>query len=184
MSQFVSALIASGTILIVILATDIGRRKITTMRMLRSVIAVAVIIAIFVHSFPHQGNDLSLQLVGVGVGVICGLVAGALLPAFRDEDGGFSTVGGIGYALVWIVLSAGRVSFAYGADHWFTADLVRFSIDYKISGSASYANTFVFMSLAMVLTRTAVLLAKMRRLRAERPAAAEVGAGAGAGATR
>ncbi|MER5358612.1 hypothetical protein [Streptomyces sp. NPDC002785] len=165
LSQFVTALIASGTILIIILATDIGRRQITTMRMVRSVLAVAVIIAIFVHSFPTVGNDVSFQCVGIGIGVIAGLIAGALLPAYRHESGQIYTIGGIGYALVWVVLSSGRVLFAYGAEHWFTADLVRFSIDYKISGPDTYANAFVFMSLAMVLTRTAVLLTKMRKLR-------------------
>ncbi|MEU6711350.1 hypothetical protein ABZ897_07685 [Nonomuraea sp. NPDC046802] len=164
MSQFVAALIASGTILLVILATDLGHRRVTTMRMLRSVLAVAVVIAIFVHSLPTQGNDLSLQLVGIGTGLICGLIAGALLPAHRRESGEIFTTGGIGYALVWIVVSAGRVVFAYGAEHWFTEDLVRFSIDYKISGPDTYANTFVFMALAMVLTRTTVLMSKMRKL--------------------
>ncbi|WP_433221288.1 hypothetical protein [Microtetraspora malaysiensis] len=165
MSQFLAALIASGTILAIVLATDLGQRRITTMRMLRSVIAVAVVIAIFVHSFPTQGNDLPLQLVGIGTGLIFGLIAGALLPAYRHRSGELYTVGGAGYALVWIVLSLGRVLFAYGAEHWFTEDLVRFSIDYKISGADTYANTFVFMSLAMVLARTASLMTKMRRLK-------------------
>ncbi|MEO3875887.1 hypothetical protein ABGB18_44515 [Nonomuraea sp. B12E4] len=174
MSQFLAALIASGTILAIILATDLGQRRVTTMRMLRSVLAVAVIIAIFVHSFPTQGNDLSLQLVGVGTGVICGLVAGALLPAYRRASGELYTVGGIGYALVWIVLSTGRVVFAYGAEHWFAEGLVRFSIDYQISGPDTYANAFVFMSLAMVLARTAVLMAKVRRLKGQDSADAEV----------
>ncbi|MFC5828762.1 hypothetical protein [Nonomuraea insulae] len=171
MSQFLAALIASGTILLIILATDLGQRRITTMRMLRSVIAVAVIIAIFVHSLPTQGNDVSLQLVGIGTGLIGGLIAGALLPAHRRGSGELYTVGGIGYALVWIVLSAGRVLFAYGAEHWFAEGLVRFSIDYRISGADTYANAFVFMSLAMVLARTAVLMTKMRKLKAGAAAA-------------
>ncbi|MEV4807841.1 hypothetical protein AB0K18_48295 [Nonomuraea sp. NPDC049421] len=166
MSQFLAALIASGTILIIILATDLGRRRVTVMRMARSVIAVAVVIGIFVHSFPTQGNDLSLQLVGIGTGLICGLVAAALLPAYQSASGELYTVGGLGYALVWVVLSAGRVVFAYGAEHWFAEELVRFSIDYRISGPDTYANTFVFMSLAMVLARTGVLLARARRLNA------------------
>ncbi|TVL91770.1 hypothetical protein [Streptomyces sp. SAJ15] len=183
MSQFVTALIASGTILTIILATDIGHKKITTTRMVRSVVAVAVIIAIFVHSFPTQGNDVSLQLVGVGVGVISGLIAGTLLPAYRHESGEIYTIGGVGYALVWVVLSSGRVLFAYGAEHWFTEDLIRFSIDYKISGQDTYANAFVFMSLAMVLTRTAVLLTKMRKLRAAEAArAAQLESQRGSGA--
>jgi hypothetical protein len=169
MSQFMSALIASGTILIIILATDIGRRRITVTRMLRSVIVVALVVVIFVDSFPTKGdNDLSLQLVGVGTGVICGLVAGALLPAHKDATSGeLYTIGGIGYTLVWIVVSTGRVVFVHGAEHWFAADLIKFSIDYGISGQDTYSNAFIFMSLTMLLTRTAVLLGKMRKLRGQ-----------------
>ncbi|WP_433250575.1 hypothetical protein ACQPYK_04410 [Streptosporangium sp. CA-135522] len=166
MSPFLTALIASGTILVIILATDLGRRRVTTMRMLRSLIAVAVIVAIFVHSLPMDGNAPSFQLAGIGTGVICGLIAGALLPAHRDASGEIYTVGGLGYALVWIVLSSARVVFAYGSEHWFGEEIVRFSIDYKLSGPDVYSNAFVFMALAMVLARTAVLMRKSARLRA------------------
>ncbi|MFF5205994.1 hypothetical protein [Streptosporangium sp. NPDC000396] len=129
-------------------------------------IAIVVIIAIFVHSLPLDGNAPSLQLAGIGIGVICGLVAGSLLPAYRDASGEIYTVGGVGYALVWIVISSARVVFAYGSEHWFGEEIIRFSIDYEISGPDVYSNTFVFMALAMVLTRTAVLVTKRGRLRA------------------
>ncbi|MFI5756599.1 hypothetical protein [Streptomyces sp. NPDC051569] len=178
MSPFLTALIAGATILTIVLATDLGRRRITTMRMLRSVLAVAVVLALFVRSFPTAGNDLSLQLAGVGVGVVCGLLAGGLLPAYRDEDGEFRTVGGVGYALVWIVLSGARVLFAYGTEHWFAEGIVRFSVEHELSGQDVYANAFVFMSLAMVLARTGVLLAKVRHLRAAEAAGAGEAAGA------
>ncbi|MFJ6836178.1 hypothetical protein [Streptomyces sp. NPDC091209] len=165
MSPFLTALIASGTILTIILATDLGTRKITNMRLLRSIIAVAIVIALFVHSLPMDGNDPSLQLAGIGAGVICGLVAAALLPAHRGADGEIYTKGGIAYAIAWTVLSASRVLFAYGSEHWFTQGIIKFSIDYKLSGQDVYSNAFVFMALAMVLTRTAVLVGKRRRLR-------------------
>lgn len=166
MSQFLTALIASATILTIILATDLGRRRVTTMRLVRSILAVVIVIAIFVHSLPHAGNDVSLQLIGVGVGVICGLLAGVLLPAERDAvSGEIYTRGGVAYAVLWIVLSSSRVLFAYGTEHWFPQGIIKFSIDYKIYGAEhTYANAFVFMSLAMVLARTGVLLARRRRL--------------------
>ncbi|MFE8944555.1 hypothetical protein ACWCQS_35895 [Streptomyces sp. NPDC002076] len=167
MSPFLTALIASATILTIILATDLGRRKVTNMRMLRSLLAVAIVIALFVHSLPTAGNDVSLQLAGIGVGAICGLIAGALLPAHREASGEIYTRGGIGYAVLWIVLSSSRVLFAYGTEHWFPQGIIKFSIDYKLSGQDVYANAFVFMSLAMVLARTGVLLARRRRLNAE-----------------
>ncbi|MFE3638575.1 hypothetical protein [Streptomyces cellostaticus] len=164
MSPFLTALIASGTILIIILSTDLGTRKVTNMRMLRSILAVVIVLALFVHTLPLDGNDPSLQLAGIGAGVICGLVAAALLPAHRDASGEIYTKGGVGYALVWTALSASRVLFAYGSEHWFSEGIIRFSIEYKLSGQDVYSNAFVFMALAMVLTRTAVLLNKRRRL--------------------
>ncbi|MFE1755090.1 hypothetical protein [Streptomyces anandii] len=167
MSPFLTALIASATILTIILAADLGRRKVTNMRMLRSILAVAIVIALFVHSLPTAGNDVSLQLVGIGAGAICGLIAGALLPAHRDDSGQIYTTGGVGYAVLWIVLSSARVLFAYGTEHWFPQGIIKFSIDYKLSGQDVYANAFVFMSLAMVLARTGVLLARRHRLTAE-----------------
>ncbi|MEU6896298.1 hypothetical protein ABZ934_32085 [Streptomyces sp. NPDC046557] len=168
MSPFLTALIAGGTILVVILSTDLGTRKVTTMRMLRSILAVVTVFALFVHTLPLDGNDPSLQLAGIGAGVICGLIAAALLPAHRDASGEIHTKGGVGYALVWTVLSASRVLFAYGSEHWFSEGIIRFSIEYKLSGQDVYSNAFVFMALAMVLTRTAVLLNKRRRLRGAR----------------
>lgn len=177
LSPFLNALIASGTILVVILSTDLGTRRVTNTRMLPSILAIAVTLALFVHTLPIDGNDPSFQLAGIGTGIICGLVAAALLPAHRDASGGVSTKGGIGYALVWIALSALRVLFAYGSQHWFSEGMDRFSIDYKLSGQAVYSNAFVFMALAMVLTRTAVLLNKRRRLRdGQTPAAGNTAA--------
>ncbi|MCQ4082316.1 hypothetical protein NGB36_17330 [Streptomyces sp. RB6PN25] len=154
------------TILGIVLATDLGRRRLTNVRMLRSLLAVAIVIALFVHSLPTSGNDVSMQLAGIGLGAICGLTAGALLPARRGLNGDIWTSGGVGYALLWFVVSGSRVLFAYGTEHWFSHAIITFSIDYKLSGPDVYANAFVFMSLAMVLARTAVLLAKRRRLRA------------------
>ncbi|WP_460333719.1 hypothetical protein [Actinoallomurus acanthiterrae] len=178
-----TALIASATILVIILATDLGRKRVTNMRILRSFIAVAIVIAIFVHSLPTGGNDLWLQLVGLVVGAVFGLIAGALLPAHRDPSGLIYTTGGVAYALLWLALSSGRVIFAYGTEHWFGPDILRFSIENKLSGQDVYANAFIFMSLAMVLGRSAVLFTRRRRLRvagedAPSPATATAGSSA------
>ncbi|MFF3013730.1 hypothetical protein [Streptomyces sp. NPDC057939] len=173
MSPFLTALTASGVILIIILSTDLGTRQITNMRLLRSIIAIAVVIALFVRTLPLGGNDPWLQLAGIGAGVLCGLIAATLLPAHRSSDGHVYTRGGIAYAIVWTLMSASRVLFAYGSEHWFAQDVIVFSIENKLSGQDVYSNAFVFMALAMVLTRTAVLLVKRSRLRGARVSAAD-----------
>ncbi|MEU2833195.1 hypothetical protein ABZ667_31790 [Streptomyces lavendulae] len=164
MSPFLTALIASGVILVIILSTDLGTRQITSMRLLRSIIAIAIVLALFVRSLPLDGNDPWLQLAGIGAGILCGLIAVPLLPAHRGSDGNVYTRGGAAYAILWTLVSASRVLFAYGSEHWFGQDVIMFSIENKLSGQDVYSNAFVFMALAMVLTRTGVLLVKRRRL--------------------
>ncbi|MFB9835672.1 hypothetical protein [Actinoallomurus acaciae] len=46
------------------------------------------------HTIPTGDNEIKLQLTGLGVGAVCGLLAGALLPAHRDPSGGVHTTGG------------------------------------------------------------------------------------------
>ncbi|SPL98634.1 unnamed protein product [[Actinomadura] parvosata subsp. kistnae] len=60
---------------------------------------------------------------------------------------------------------------------------MRFSIEYEISGADTYANSFVFMALAMVLARTAALMAKSRKLTAT-PATATTSASDAAAAAK
>jgi hypothetical protein len=165
MSPFLTTVVVSGTILAIILASDLGRRKVTTMRLIRPLIAVAIVIAIFMRSLPLDGNDPSLQLVGIGVGVICGLLAGALLPAEREGNGDVFTRGGLAYALLWVIISLARVVFVYGTENWFTEAIIKFCIEYRISGPAVFANAFVLMALAMVLARTSVILMRSRNLK-------------------
>ncbi|MFI2214264.1 hypothetical protein [Streptomyces sp. NPDC020141] len=166
MGQFTAALITGATTLAVILAADLGDRRVTAPRTTGPVLAVAVAVVLCVHSFPASGNDLSLQLACVGVGVICGLIAGSLLPARRESSGEIHTVGGIGYALIWLVLATGQTVFAYGAEHWFTARMTRFTTDYDLSGDTVLVSSAALMTLAMAAARTAVLLSRARALRA------------------
>lgn len=106
------ALIASATILVIVLATDLGRKRITKMRLLRAFAGAAIVVAIFVHTIPAGDNEIRLQLIGLGVGAVCGLLAGALLPAHRDSSGEIYTTGGIAYALALaMVLARSAVLF-------------------------------------------------------------------------
>ncbi|MEU9047899.1 MULTISPECIES: hypothetical protein [unclassified Kitasatospora] len=165
MSGFTTTLVVSGTVLAVILASDLGRRRVTTMRLIRPLIAVAAVMVLFFHSPQLAGNDLSLQLVGIGIGIILGLTAGAMLPGELDSDGNVYTRAGLLYALFWLLMSAARVVFVYGIEHWYTADIIEFAIKYRISGPDVFSNSLVLMALATVLVRTVVVLNRRRRLR-------------------
>jgi hypothetical protein len=164
MNPFLSALIISVTVLAIVLAGDLGRRRVTAWRLARPVIAVVAVVAIFVHALPHVGNDLALQAVGTVVGLLLGALSAGLLRTGHDEQGAY-TVGGGAYAAFWIVVFAARMLFAYGSEHWFADALVRFCIAYQVSGADALTNTLVFLSLAMVLARTAVIVGRTRSAR-------------------
>lgn len=165
MTTFHITLIVNVTVLAVILGGDLGRRKVTTMRIIRPLIVVVAAVAIFFHSAQPTSNDLSLQLVGAGVGVLLGLVAGAMLPAEMDDAGTVHTRAGLPYALFWVTMSAARAAFVYGSEHWFTGSVIRSAIRYRISGPEIFGNALVLMALATVLGRSAVVMINRRWLR-------------------
>ncbi|MCX4524087.1 MULTISPECIES: hypothetical protein [unclassified Streptomyces] len=165
MGQFTTALITCATILAVILATDSGNRRITAVRIAGPTLVAVLVTGACVHSFPTAGNDTSLHLAAIGVGVICGLVASSLLTAHRDPAGDIRSTGGFGHAAVWVLLCGVQIVFAYGCEHWFRARMDRFTTDYQLSGSEVLVSSLALMSLSMVTARAAVLLSRLRAVR-------------------
>ncbi|MEU2393798.1 hypothetical protein [Streptomyces sp. NPDC007369] len=166
MGQFTTAVIICGTVLAVVLAADSGSRRITAGRIAVPVLAAAAVAAACVRSFPTAGNDPSLHLAALGTGAICGLVAASLLSAHRDGAGHIRTTGGTGHAAVWVLLSALQILFAYGCEHWYGARMTRFTADYQLSGSEVLVSALAVMSLSAVVARTAVVVSRLRAVRA------------------
>ncbi|GAA2433542.1 hypothetical protein GCM10010191_54680 [Actinomadura vinacea] len=165
MSPLVTTMVVSGIVLAIIFASDLGRREVTAMRLARPLVVVGAVLVVFVGSVPHEGNDLALQLTGAGLGVILGLVAGAMLPAHAEPSGKVFTIAGWAYALFWVAVTAARILFVYGAEHWFLKAIIEFCVNYRISGPDVFSNAFVFLALTMVLARTGVVMHARIRLR-------------------
>jgi hypothetical protein len=135
-----SVWILNLVILAIVLTADLGRRKITPMRLLRPVIAAAIIIPFFFKGVASSGHGLLLELAGLAAGV----------------------------ALV----TAGRIYFTYGASHVFGAQLGSWMAANQITVGA-LTDSLIFVSIAMLLGRTAILAAKARAVRAGAPATAD-----------
>ncbi|MDA8359608.1 MAG: hypothetical protein M0Z95_25645 [Actinomycetota bacterium] len=180
-------------VLAVILESDLGRRKIGWVRILRPVVTIVVIVPFFFTTLPAAPNDLLLQGTGALAGALLGLasVSSAVVwvgyePAWRSRwlrsartRSGPAAVShaGVGYAAIWIAVSAARLGFAYGAQHLFPAELGRFLADYSLSQNA-LVNAFIFLSLGMDLFRSVGLWTRGRRARlAEEVPAAAVAVG-------
>src|SRR5215469_11867020 len=164
-SELTEAMILNGVVLAIVLTTDIGpARKISKMRLLRPVIAAAVIIPFFVARPASHGMALAVEIAGVAAGVLCGLAANALMGVYRSPATGkpVSRAGAL-YAALWVVVIGGRAAFSYGLGHWFQRPVVTWAIANHVT-AAAITDGLIFMAIAMILVRTVALGVRASRL--------------------
>jgi len=164
-SQLTDAMIVNGVVLATVLATDLGpARKIGPMRLLRPVIAAAVIVPLFISRPVTHGTSMVVEIAGIIAGLLGGLAAVALMGVYRSPDTGKPvSSAGAPYAILWIVIIGARAAFSYGAVHWFKAPLASWAIANQVT-QAAIIDGLIFMALAMVLVRTAGLGIRASRL--------------------
>jgi hypothetical protein len=164
-SELTDAMIVNGIVLVTVLATDLGpARKIGPMRLLRPVIAAAVIIPLFIKNPVTHGTGLTVEIAGTVAGLLVGLAAAALMAVYRSPgtDRPVSRAGAP-YAILWIVIVAARAAFSYGSVHWFQGPLVSWAVANQVS-VAAITDGLIFMAVAMVIVRTAGLAVRASRL--------------------
>ena len=182
LSELTEAMIVNGVVLATVLATDLGpARKISKIRLLRPVIAAAVIIPFFVDWPATRGMALAVEIAGVAAGLLCGLAASALMGVYRSPTTGKPVSrAGLPYAIFWTAIIGARAAFSYGSVHWFTAPLVSWGIAHQVS-VAALTDGLIFMAIAMILVRTVALGVRASRLsaRALEPRSAQAAARSG-----
>lgn len=173
MSPLTEAMLINGVVLAATLEADLGpHRKIGKIRVVRPLLTVALVIPLFIDSPVTHGNGLLVELAGIAVGLLGGLLVSSLMRVYRSQKTGKPvSASGFPYAIVWALIVAARAAFSYGAVHWFPAQLTTWCVAHQVS-AAAITDGLIFMAIAMVLTRTLSLAARAGRLRGGQLAAA------------
>ena len=149
--------IVNLVVLASVLGTDLGRREISKRRLLRPMIAAAVIVPMYLKHPQTAGTGLVLELTLAGLGLLLGLAAAALLRTDTEPGtGAVFTHGGAGYAALWTAVVGARLAFSYGAQHWFSESLGRWMYQHSVTVDG-LTDALVLMAIAMLLGRTGTL---------------------------
>lgn len=172
-SELTEAMIVNGVVLAIVLATDLGpARKIGRMRLLRPLVAAAVIVPLFVATPAGHGTGLAIEIAGAAAGLLAGLAVAACMRVYRHPDTGLPvSSAGLPYAALWVLIIGARAAFSYGSAHWFTTPLVDWAITNDVT-AAAITDGLIFMAIAMVITRSVSLGLRAARLPVPAPAAA------------
>jgi hypothetical protein len=165
LSELTEAMIVDGVVLATVLLSDVGpARKIGPLRLLRPLIAAAVIIPLFVDRPVGHGTGLMVEVAGAVAGILGGLAAAALMSVYRSPRTGRPVSrAGWPYAIFWTVIIAARAAFSYGALHWFEGPLVSWATTSQVT-VAAITDGLIFMAVAMVIVRTIGLGVRASRL--------------------
>ncbi len=165
MSPLTDSMIINGAVLISVLEGDLGpHRKIGPLRILRPLVAIALVVPLFLDWPATHGNGLLIELAGIAAGLLCGLVITTLMRVYRSPRTG-KPVSAVGfpYAIVWTVVVGARAAFSYGASNWFPAQLAQWCLTHQVTGAA-ITDGLIFMAITMVLVRTLGLYTRATRL--------------------
>jgi hypothetical protein len=155
-------LISAALILLVI--PQIRGTRQTPRNALLPVVAVAAAAAYYLKSFPTEGHNVQLYVVGVLAGAVLGVACGATTRLSLGSDGVALAKAGTVAALLWILGMASRAGFEYWATHSGSTTIAQFSHDNMITGAAAWTAALLLMALAQVLSRLAVVQIKARQI--------------------
>jgi hypothetical protein len=116
----IDVLVVNLAVLFAVLEADLGRRKISSFRILRPMLMATAVIPLFIKHPATAGRGEVLEIVLTGLGVVLGIAAAGGLMKISFNDGKQSA------PPAWPTGRSGASSsepgsiFTYGANHWYS----------------------------------------------------------------
>lgn len=150
-----SVLIANLAVLLAVLESDLGTRKVTSFRIARPLLMSFGIVPFFVEHPATAGTGEALELALTGLGVLLGIMASTRLMrvGYDAAKGRAVSESGAAYGLFWCAVIGLRLLFTYGANHWYTSALLHWMAANGVSEDA-LTDALIFMAVAMAVTRS------------------------------
>ena len=130
---------------------------------LRPVILVAAAAVYYLRGIPAAGNDLLLDVVLAGIGLVLGIACGATTRVWRASDGFTYAKAGVVAAAFWVIGIGSRLGFEEFWSHGGTKAIVNFSIAHDITSQDAWVAGLVMMALAEVLSRLVTIRVRAAR---------------------
>lgn len=149
--------------ILAIMLSQLGVHVASRRRLVLPLVIVAIVAINFLPGTPTAGNDVAFEVSGVVAGIILGALAGVAIRVSTNGAGQVVLTAGWAYAVIWVVVVGGRMLFALWATGPGSHAVAAFSMSHAITGAA-WTSFFVLMALAMIATRTALILLAKQRL--------------------
>jgi hypothetical protein len=157
----------------VLMEADLGRREVDWYRVARPLLGAIAVAPLSLTVVPTGGNNLALQALGAGVGVVLGCACHLFVLVRSDpterKSGWALSRAGFAYAARWAIIFAAGLGFAYGSQHVFAASVGRILATHQL-GATGLTNAWSFMARSSGLARSAVLAGRGVAAHAQRPA--------------
>jgi hypothetical protein len=141
--------------LVIFIFTQIKEHPFKLVDLIRPLVIVALVAAIFLRTFPAQGNDLSFILISTIIGVVLGTSCGITTKMHNESGVVYSSVGVVAI-FFWCVGVVARSVFTLYVQHGGESTVGHFSVQHQII-SSGWVTALVLMALAEVVARTITL---------------------------
>lgn len=157
--------IVSVLILSSVMEADLGHRKVTAFRLLRTPVLVMAIVPFFLKALSWTGHGVYLEAAAIITGILLGLFATRFIRVYwHPTKKRVYSYAAVAYALFWLIFSAARLYFTYGSQHQFGRQLGEWMMANQIS-VAALTDSLILVSVTPVLIRSASLAIRYRKVK-------------------